>query len=518
MNEQILNSIFKRDDLRGVVPAEFNPAAAAAAAIAFTRLLPAPGGGAIAVGGDARESTPVLKTAIISALLKNGCRVDDFGLCSSEEIYYACGACGDRYAGGIMVTASHNPREYNGMKFLFSGALPLSGEEMAEMRRLMAAMPLEGSPAGETAAADPAGLPGYRQCSLRAKMADFLLSHAAFDRSAAAPQRRLKIVIGAGHGVGAVAFQEIARRLSPLGFDFLYLDAEPDGTFHHGMPNPLLPQFMQRIGDCVRANHADLGIGFDGDADRAGFVDEQGNEIIPAQVYSLVAQCKLSALPPGHARPLLMRNICCSRLIPDCFQDCCEIIDTPVGHGIIKKLMRHPAFRDRVLFAGEHSGHYFYPEFHYVDSGALTSLYMLRQLSQITADGQSLSEKLAPWRQRYCWSGELNYALPSRQELFTAMSRICRDWQGRPGVLLQSIATDARLGLPVVSTLTGTYSPEQAPFPDLKVSCRESDDCSWWFVVRPSGNEPKLRLNVEVCGSNCVERCRLLVEQLKLNQ
>ena len=137
---------------------------------------------------------------------------------------------------------------------------------------------------------------------------------------------------------------------------------------------------MSRIGTAVRESGAQLGIGFDGDADRAGFVDEQGAEIIPAQVYALVVQDRLASWR-GSEKPVVMRNLCCSRLIWDLFNGSAEVVDTPVGHGQIKQLMRHPRYRERILFAGEHSGHYFYPEFYSVDSGMLTSLALIRPSS-----------------------------------------------------------------------------------------------------------------------------------------
>lgn len=508
---QRLDCIFKRDDLRGVVPGQFDHILAGQAAVAFAQLA-ASRGNRIVVGCDARESSDALKHSICRSLLAAAVSVDDLGLCSSEEIYYACGSHADRYAGGIMVTASHNPREYNGMKFLFSGAEPLDAAAMAQLRRRMTALN-----SGEKAAASSNGgiQPQLRSLSLRAEWSEALLDRAGMERLPRL-DAKLKVVIAAGNGVGAVAFRPIAQWLEGHGFEFIYLDEQPDGAFPHGVPNPLLPEYMQRLGNAVRENRADLGIGFDGDADRAGFTDETGREIIPANVYALVTQCKLAASRQSAdaVPPVLMRNICCSQLIPALFGKSCEVVDTPVGHGQIKLLMRHPRYCRRVVFAGEHSGHYFYPEFFSIDSGCLTALYMLKALSQAASCGNTLSRQLGKWRDGYAWSGEINFELPDRQTMFDRMRRIWELWRAKPGTVAQTVQTDPDTGLQMPAVLAGDYHPETLRFPDLKIIC-DHGGSGWWLVVRPSGNEPKLRLNLEAWGPGCAGLCRELTDEIR---
>ncbi len=512
-------AIFKRDDIRGVYPTELDEELAFEAGHAFGEMLlsgalpPAPPV-RIVVGHDARLSSPSLAAAVVRGVESWGAEVHFIGLCSSEEIYYHCGREGN-IVGGIMVTASHNPAEYNGMKFVLCGGAPLTGAQLAAMRKEME----------EHLVA--VRRPAERTTDFQQQLLKLSGWKANAVKCVCARETPLKVIVSAGNGVGAVAFAPFIQLLELQGFTFIMMEDEPDGNFPNGVPNPLLPEFMGRLAARVKAEGADLGIGFDGDADRAGFVDGDGHVLASAEVYTAVARHKLAHAGKTSGRPVLMRNLCCSRYIVDAFgEDDVEIVETPVGHGQIKQLMRHPNYSGRVLFAGEHSGHYFYPEFFSVDSGMMTSLTMLHVLQEARATGTTLAALFDDYRRNYCWSGELNVPLPSEksveQVIRAAYEAVCARFAGSRLVVSQ-VAPDAATGLNgVADYAAGPWEGlkrETLACADLKVRLEEADGSGWWFVMRPSGNEPKLRLNVEAHGKDCVAACReltaFLQEQMK---
>ncbi|MBO4618650.1 MAG: hypothetical protein J5654_00925 [Victivallales bacterium] len=497
---KLLDAVFKRDDLRGVYPEAMNAEVAMLAGWSFAKLCGKEP--CIAVGYDARLSSPELSRAVCQGVALAGGRTVKLGMVSSEQLYFACGQYPERFQGGVMVTASHNPAEYNGMKFLHAGGQPVTSDELAKIRQWMTELHDMGATQEVPVCSE--------SCDLSEAFAERMLSLSATPK--ALPEKPLRILVAAGNGVGAKAFAPIATRLEQEGCEFVWLDEVPDGHFPHGVPNPLLPEYMSRIGTAVRAHGAQLGIGFDGDADRAGFVDEQGAEIIPAQVYALVVQDRLAGWR-GSGKPVVMRNLCCSRLIWDLFDGPAEVVDTPVGHGQIKQLMRHPRYRERILFAGEHSGHYFYPEFYSVDSGMLTSLALIRRTQRLQTEGKCLSGVLSEWRKNYCWSGERNFELPSREQVYTALQEVWEQLQRVPGTQRVEIRIDPELGLPRAFPGGTQYEPQAIRFPDLKVVV-DHGDSGWWCVVRPSGNEPKLRLNVEAWGKDAQARCDEVTTQI----
>ena len=495
-----LGAVFKRDDLRGVYPEAMNADVAVLAARAFAELCGKEA--CIAVGYDARLSSPELAQAVCRGIALAGGRTVELGMVSSEQLYFACGQYPERFSGGVMVTASHNPAEYNGMKFLHAGGQPVTSEELSKVRRRMVELHDIGVPADAVVQSE--------SCDLNEAFAERMLALSPAPKELSS--KPLRILVAAGNGVGAKAFAPIAKRLEHEGCEFVWLDEVPDGHVPHGVPNPLLPEYMSRIGEAVRTNGAQLGIGFDGDADRAGFVDENGAEIIPAQVYALVVQDRRANWRSAE-KPVVMRNLCCSQLIRDLFQDVAEVVDTPVGHGQIKQLMRHPRYCDRILFAGEHSGHYFYPEFYSVDSGMLTSLALIRRAQRLQSEGKCLSGVLSEWRQNYCWSGERNFELPSREQVYAALQDVWGKLQEIPGAQRIEIRIDEALGLPRAFPGGAQYDPQAIRFPDLKVVV-DHGDSGWWCVVRPSGNEPKLRLNVEAWGENAQSACAEMTKQI----
>ncbi len=477
-----LDQIFKRDDIRGLWPETLNSEIAFLLGESLYELLARRGlPETLVLGHDARKGSYDLSLAFLRGFGGQGGFTQFLGLVSSEQLYYACGRYAERYSAGVMITASHNPKEFNGMKFIHSGGLPFSREDLDALKKsLQEKLNL------------PAVLP------IGNEFADYLLALAGFSKETAS-RPKVTAVIAAGNGVGAVAFAPLAERLEARGFRFFFLDPEPDGDFPHGVPNPLMPEQIERLGSEVRRRKADLGIVFDGDADRAGFVDRVGREIIPSQVFALVAQQKLAQ---NHIKkPLLMRNLCCSQLLQDLFGEPAsgvEMLDTPVGHGQIKQLMRHAEFRERILFAGEHSGHYFYPEFFSVDSGFLTALTLLAEVRRLKQQKIELPTLLAGWRKTYQWSGEINYLLPDQAAANAVLRELEQHFGSRPDTRRQGIALDSELGLFRVFDLNGEYHPESRDFPDLKmIRQMPGEKSGWWFVIRPSGNESKLRLNFE---------------------
>lgn len=496
LSTQDIAAIFKRDDIRGLWPDQFNAETAFLAGQAMAaRLALRHSAPRIAVGHDARTGSFELMLSFCRGLAAGGASACRLGLVSSEQVYFVCGKYQQEFQGGAMITASHNPKQYNGVKFIHAGAAPFDADDLAFMLNFM-----------QSHLALPEAMDSSQD------FADHILGLVKMPADTALPP--MTIVVAAGNGVGGEAFRPIAERLSALKIHTVFLDAEPDGNFPNGVPNPLLPDYMRRLGNAVREHHADIGIGFDGDGDRAGFVDHLGQEIIPSHVLALVALHKVQAAgadnrDSGAVRPMIFRNLCCSQLLPDLFPAAgpVELLDTPVGHGKVKLLMRHEQFRDRVLFAGEHSGHYFYPEFFYVDSGMLTSMLLLSQARRLKAAGRSLADELQPWRSHYCWSGEINFTLPRRELINHTLSSICREQQNA-NTSRYEIRVDDALGLQRVFKANGAYRPDDLPATDLKLSCNAPDGRSgYWFVLRSSGNEPALRLNVEAWGDDATAQC-----------
>jgi len=480
--EEHLKAIFKRDDIRGVVGTELTDELVAEAACAFARRFKASATSSplrVAIGYDARLSSPELALAAAKGVVDGGCLPVLLGMCSSEQLYYVCGVSGDEAdaiqkwdcAGGIMVTASHNPAEYNGMKFVLAGGKPLDADGMTSLRETMAAIHAE----------------RLRQVALADEFASEMLRRSGWNDAAQAAccGRKLRIVVNAGNGVGWRAFAPCAARLERFGMEFVPFEGEPDGHFPNGVPNPLLPEFMGRLARQVKEQGADLGIAFDGDADRAGFVDEGGQVLAPAEVYTAVAGFKLANLPSGAPRPVIMRNLCCSQYILEAFRDrAVDVIDTPVGHGQIKRLMRSEEFKERVLFAGEHSGHYFYPEFFSVDSGIMTALTLLHCLQEDAANGRRLSQRFALVRRNYCWSGELNAQLATREAVMAVMAQTWLRTAERFGAsaVRMEVFLDETTGLNRIrkAVATAEYAPAAMAFPDLKVCLDDGAGNGWW--------------------------------------
>ena len=487
-------TFLKRDDIRGLYPSQLNGTVAEAIGQALVERLKALGTATpcIAVGHDCRHGNLEISQGLMLGILKAGGCCRDLGQVSTEHVYYACGQMADQFTAGAMVTASHNPREYNGIKFVHSHCIPFSQEDLAYL----------GSRTDDILAGQAPKLDF-------GAYAKHLLSLSGLDTRPDSDRPCFKVLVLAGNGMGGFAFEPIARLLEQKGLQAIIMEGEPNGDFPKGVPNPLLPDFMQRLGKLTLEHQAELGIGFDGDADRAGFVDSNGMEIIPSHVLALIAQAKLKR-HAGHA--VIMRNLCCSQLLKRLFGSRPEVtlVDTPVGHGRIKQLMRSEKYRYDTLFAGEHSGHYFYPEFSYVDSGVLTTLNMIALAWELHDQGVKLAELLTAWRKEYCWSGELNYNLPTKEATFEALRAAAIAF---PMASRLECRVDTECNAQRVFEANGAYSPEVLPAPDLKLTV-DNGDSGWWLVLRPSGNEPKLRLNVEAWGHEAKASCEARVKAL----
>ena len=476
-----LETIFKRDDIRGIWPKVLNSEICVLLAEVLLDMLRKRNKPTnIVLGHDARLGSYDLSLAFMRSFTAKGGTCRFIGLVSSEQLYYAAGKYPNDYTVGVMITASHNPKDYNGIKFVHGGGIPFSAADLNELKEgLFAAIKIP------------------EQLDLKSEFADHLLKLANYNE-VPTKGRKLHVILAAGNGVGAVAFRPLAEKLEKWGFKFSYMDPEPDGDFPNGVPNPLLPEHIKRLGKEVKQRKAALGIMFDGDADRAGFVDHSGKEIIPAHVYALVAQRKLRHCKTK--KPLLMRNLCSSQLLKEYFEggkQQVEVMDTPVGHGQIKLLMRHKKFAQRVLFAGEHSGHYFYPEFYYLDSGFLTSLLLLAELKELQQINKTMRDQLRAWRKKYKWSGEINYDLPDKTSLYNALKELEVHFSKLPGIQKFGVSINEELGLYGIAAMQEEYLPQKRAYPDLKMMLENEDGSGWWFVVRPSGNENKLRLNFE---------------------
>lgn len=430
-----LSALIKAYDVRGVYPEQFNEAIAAELGAAFADELELGPGDTVVVGRDMRPSGPALVAAFTSGLNARGVDVIDIGLCSTDGLYFASGRLG---LPGAMFTASHNPAEYNGAKLCRAEAVPV-GEAtgLAAIRsRLEHGVSL-----------DPVAEPGG------VTHRDILPEYAEYLRSLVglADMRPLRVVVDAGNGMAGLTAPEV---LGPLPLDITEMYFELDGTFPNHEANPIDPENLRDLQAAVRAEQADLGLAFDGDADRCFAVDENGELVSPSALTALIAVRELQRYP-GSA---VIHNLITSAAVPEVIAENGGVpVRTRVGHSFIKATMAETG----AVFGGEHSGHFYFRDFWRADSGMLAALHLLAALGA-TPPGTTVSSLLAPY-ERYVASGEVNSRV---SDISAATARV------------REAFTDEA---DEVSELDGvTFSG-----PD------------WWFNVRPSNTEPLLRLNVE---------------------
>ncbi len=445
-----LSRVVKSYDVRGLVPDELDPVVAYALGWGFADLMARPSpdgdaGRAVVLGRDMRTSSPALAAAFADGVCTRGLDVVDVGLASSDLLYFAAGSL---ELPGAMVTASHNPAGWNGLKLCRSGARPVgaaSGLDLvrrAAERVLDTAQPLDDRPRGETTRRD-----------LREAYAACLLGLAPGPGHSGAG-RPLRVVVDAGNGMAGLTVPAVFARVD---VDLVPLYFELDGRFPHHDANPLDPATLRDLQAAVRRHRADVGLAFDGDADRCFVVDDQAGLVSPSAVAALIAVEEL-AREPGAT---ILHNLICSRALPETIRaHGGRPVRTPVGHSVIKELMGTSG----AVFGGEHSGHFYFRDFWCADSGLLAALHVLGALSRADVPLSALVRDLVP----YAASGELNTVVSDPAVMVRAVESA---FAGQPGV--------------EVDHLDGVSVQHAA----------------WWFNVRPSGTEPVLRVNVEARDS-----------------
>ncbi|HEX7246524.1 MAG TPA: phosphomannomutase/phosphoglucomutase [Actinomycetota bacterium] len=422
-----LDRIFKAYDVRGVVPDELDVDLVRRIGAAFARWS---GASSIVIGRDCRLSSPELAGGIAEGATSTGVNIVDLGLASTDLLYFASGSLD---MPGIMLTASHNPKQYNGMKFCLAGAKPV-GEETG-LRTIRDMVEHDAVPAS-------ADRGSVQTRDLLGDYVEHVLSFIDVDA-----MRPLTVVADTANGMGGLVVPAVMQRL-PVTLHHLY--PELDGTFPNHPADPIDPENQKDLKAAVLEHGADIGLAFDGDADRVFLIDERAQDVSGSLLTALVAIAMLEHEPGAK----IVHNLICSWTVPEVIREHGgEPVRTRVGHSFIKQVMAETG----AIFGGEHSGHYYFRENYRADSGLIAAVAALGELSK--AD-QPLSELLAPLR-RYEASGEVNSVVHD------------------PVARIEAISAHYADG-------------EQDRLDGLTV---EFDD--WWCNVRPSNTEPLLRLNAE---------------------
>jgi phosphomannomutase len=431
-----LDRIFKAYDVRGVVPDELDANIARRIGAAFAGWTNLP---AILLGRDSRISSPELAAAITEGATSVGVNVVDLGLASTDLVYFASGSL-DLPA--VMLTASHNPKNYNGLKFCMPGARPVGEDSgLREIRAIV-----------ERGDIPPAATKGtVSQRDLLEPYTEHVLSFVDI-----LAMRPMTVAVDTANGMGGLVVPAVMARL-PVTLHHLY--AELDGTFPNHPADPLDPENQKDLKAAVLEHHADVGLAFDGDADRVFLVDEKAEDVSGSLLTALVARAMLRQEPGAK----IVHNLICSWIVPESIRaEGGEPIRTRVGHSFIKQVMAETG----AIFGGEHSGHYYFRNNYRADSGLIAAVVAMGELSSA---GEPLSDVLAPFR-KYFDSGEINSRVDDPKAKVEQIAAALAD--GRQ---------DRLDGLTV-------------EYPD------------WWFNVRPSNTEPLLRLNVEATMAELLAR------------
>ena len=464
----------KAYDVRGVVPEQLDGRVARALGSAFAQVVALPDGATeIVVGHDMRPSSPELSRAFAAGAAEHGVGVRLIGLASTDQLYYASGALDEP---GAMFTASHNPAQYNGIKLCRSGARPVGQDTGLVQVRDLAQARLDASVAADSA--DPDTADGQRSAGSIVEQ-DLLAGYAAFLRSLVdlSSGRALTVVVDAGNGMAGHTVPAVlgtAVGLAPLPLRIVPLYFELDGTFPNHEANPLEPENLRDLQAAVLEHGADLGLAFDGDADRCFVVDERGEPVSPSAVTALVAAREIAKEVargvPAH-QVKIVHNVITSAAVPEVIaEQGAQAVRTRVGHSFIKAEMAAAG----AVFGGEHSAHYYFREFWFADTGMLAAMHVLAALGESTGP---LSHLVAAY-QRYAASGEINSTVTDR----AAATARALDWARAQG----PVEVDSLDGL----TVRHTGAP------------------MWWFNVRASNTEPLLRLNVEAADAATMTRVR----------
>jgi len=430
----MLEKIIKAYDIRGLVKDEITPDFSFSLGIAFAKFLeyerePA----TIVVGEDMRPSSPLLADAFSDGVISQGMDVIRIGLASTDMLYFASGKLN---LPGIMFTASHNPAKYNGMKLCKSGARPIGQETgLVKIRQLIEqGVPISNRPIGS-----------MRNQDLLKEYVDYLLS---LFPDKAFQKRKLKVVIDAGNGMAGFTAPAVMERLN---IDLIPMYFELDGNFPNHEANPIEAKNLKDLQKRVKKEKADIGLAFDGDADRCFLINEKGELVNPSALTSLIAVHQLKTKPGST----IIYNLISSKAVSEVIAENGGIgVRSRVGHSYIKSLMAESG----AIFGGEHSGHFYFSNFWRADSGMLAALYALTELM---ATKNTLSELLKPFN-RYVASGEINSKVKNVEKSIELIRKKYCD----------KYLVDELDGLTITAD-------------------------SWWFNLRSSNTEPLLRLNVE---------------------
>ena len=437
--------IFKAYDIRGLVDSQLTKQFAFSTGVAFAKFLelqrePA----TVVIGEDMRPSSPELADAFAAGVTSQGLDVIRIGLASTDMLYFAAGKLN---LPGAMFTASHNPAEYNGIKLCSSGARPI-GKESGLL--VIEKFVREGVPISARA------LGKESQRDMLEDYVEHLLGLVALSDI-----RKLKIVVDAGNGMAGHTAPAVFKRINVEVTEMYY---ELDGTFPNHEANPIDEENLKDLKKMVKKKGADIGLAFDGDADRCFLVDENGSAVNPSLLTALIADRELLKTPGST----IIYNLISSKAVREIVEERGgKAIRSRVGHSYIKALMAESG----AIFGGEHSGHFYFSEFWRADSGMLAALHAIAALGQ---SKKTLSELLNPYA-RYVSSGEINSKVKNPQSTMEQLKEI---YNSKEGVNLDELD-----GLTV-------------------------DSDSWWFNVRASNTEPLLRLNVEAKSSAQMERVR----------
>jgi len=438
-----LADIVKAYDIRGLVPEQLDEAIARDLGAAFVRHL---GATAIVTGYDMRDSSPGLASAFAAGATAQGADVTEIGLASTDVLYYAAGSLN---LPGAMFTASHNPARYNGIKLCREGAAPVGQDSgLADIRALV-----------------EAGVPAYAGPTGTISQRDVLSDYSAYLKGLVPgirDIRPLSVVVDAGNGMGGLTVPEVFADL-PVAVTKMYF--ELDGSFPNHEANPIDPANLRDLQAKVRETNADLGLAFDGDADRCFVVDETGGIVSPSALTGLIAARELAREPGAK----IIHNLITSRAVPEIvIERGGTPVRTRVGHSFIKATMAETG----AVFGGEHSGHFYFRDFWRADSGMLAALHVLAALG---GQAGTLSELLAAFS-RYADSGEVNSEVV---DAAAATADVRKQFADREGVEVDDLD-----GM-TVSLPSGA-----------------------WFNLRPSNTEPLLRLNVEAADDAAVAALR----------
>ena len=448
-----LSRIFKAYDIRGVVPDELDASVARGVGAAFARFTGAP---RILMGRDMRASGVDLAAAFAEGATGEGADVVDLGLISTDLMYYAAGSLD---APGAMLTASHNPAKYNGIKLCLPGARPVGQDTgLRDIQEMVQKGLVDDDKVDDGATSAPgAGTGSVSSLDLLSEFGDHVRSFV--DRSVLRP---LKVVADAGNGMGGLVAPEVFKGL-PFDVELMY--AELDGTFPNHPPDPIQPENLKDLQARVLEVGADVGLAFDGDADRVFLVDDRAQPMSGSTTTAMVATALLEKHPGGT----ILYNLICSKAVPEVVTEHGGTpVRTRVGHSFIKSVMAETG----AVFGGEHSGHYYFADNFRADSGIIAALVVLELLSK---SDQPLSELRKPF-ERYAASGEINVTVDDPQAVIERVAEAYGD-------------------------------ADQERVDGLTVDLGD-----WWFNLRASNTEPVLRLNLESADP---ESCRAHVAEVR---